>query len=227
MSQKRSEKSWDEIFAELDAAGPWPDDFLSESERDHRPPQVRPAIEALFDEDNPTKPTAGEGSITSRNDDNPQEASPKTAPDIRHSPNGLPCFPLTGKTFTLEMAKEAEAEQDMKKFERSFAGFPVFPTSDRVITTEIVREAENEMDVEAVNLAPAASAPVARPISTRSIREKRTTRIDPDIYDAVEIELRRQKRAHQRASSTLSDLLDELLRDWLQTHGDPLNRTKE
>lgn len=60
MSQKRSEQSWDEILAALDAAGPWPDDFLSESERDMRPPQDRPAIESLFDEDNPTKPAAGE-----------------------------------------------------------------------------------------------------------------------------------------------------------------------
>lgn len=59
MSQKRSEKSWDEVFAELDAAQ-IPDDFLSESERDLRPPQARPAIEALFDDDNPTKPAAGE-----------------------------------------------------------------------------------------------------------------------------------------------------------------------
>ena len=111
----------------------------------------------------------------------------------------------------------------MEKFERSFAGFPVFPLSGRVITTEMVREAEDEMDVEAVN----ASAPVARPVSTKSIREKRTTRIDPDVYDAVEIELRRQKRARRRASSTLSDLLDELLRDWLQTQGISLNRARE
>jgi hypothetical protein len=59
MSQKRSENSWDEVLAELDAA-PIPDEFLSESERDTRPPQVRPAIEALFDEDNPTKSAAYE-----------------------------------------------------------------------------------------------------------------------------------------------------------------------
>jgi hypothetical protein len=66
----------------------------------------------------------------------------------------------------------------------------------------------------------------ARPISTvlqkaptdKSMREKRTTRIDPGVYDAVERELKRQKRSKKRASSTLSDLLDELLRDWLRTH---------
>lgn len=40
------------------------------------------------------------------------EASPKPAPDIRHSPNGLPCFPPTGKPLTLEMVKEAESEID-------------------------------------------------------------------------------------------------------------------
>jgi hypothetical protein len=43
--------SWDEIFAALDAADPFPEDFLSEAERDMRPPQVRPAIEELFDDD--------------------------------------------------------------------------------------------------------------------------------------------------------------------------------
>lgn len=50
MNQERSEQSWDEILAALDAAGPWPDDFLSEADRDMRPPQVRPVVEALFDE---------------------------------------------------------------------------------------------------------------------------------------------------------------------------------
>lgn len=50
MNQKRSEQSWDEILTALDAAGPWPDDFLSEADRDMRPPQVRPVVEALFDE---------------------------------------------------------------------------------------------------------------------------------------------------------------------------------
>lgn len=59
MSQKRSEKSWDEVLAELDAAQ-IPDDFISESDRDMRPPQTCPAIETLFDDDNPTKPAAGE-----------------------------------------------------------------------------------------------------------------------------------------------------------------------
>jgi hypothetical protein len=52
----------------------------------------------------------------------------------------------------------------------------------------------------------------------KSMREKRTTRIDPGVYDAVERELKRQKRSRKRTSSTLSDLLDELLRNWLRTH---------
>lgn len=60
MSQKRSEKSWDKIFAEIDTAGPIPDDFLSESKRDHHPPQVRPAVEELFDDNSATEPAAGE-----------------------------------------------------------------------------------------------------------------------------------------------------------------------
>jgi hypothetical protein len=46
MSQKRSEKSWDEVFAELDAAGPWPDDFLSESDL-HTP--LRAVMEKVFE----------------------------------------------------------------------------------------------------------------------------------------------------------------------------------
>jgi hypothetical protein len=50
MSQKLSEGSWDDVLAELDAAA-IPDEFLSESERDMRPPQVYPAIEELFDDD--------------------------------------------------------------------------------------------------------------------------------------------------------------------------------
>lgn len=56
MNQERSEQSWDEVLAALDATGPWPDDFLSEAERDMRPPQVRPAIEALFDEPDEVDP---------------------------------------------------------------------------------------------------------------------------------------------------------------------------
>lgn len=38
------------------------------------------------------------------------EAAPLPAPDIRRSPNGLPCFPPTGKVLTAQMVKEAESE---------------------------------------------------------------------------------------------------------------------
>lgn len=38
------------------------------------------------------------------------EATPQPAPDIRRSPNGLPCFPPTGKKLTLELIKEAESQ---------------------------------------------------------------------------------------------------------------------
>ena len=62
------------------------------------------------------------------------------------------------------------------------------------------------------------SAVLLKPPTNKSMREKRTTRIDPGVYDAVERELKRQKRSRKRASSTLSDLLDELLRNWLRTH---------
>jgi hypothetical protein len=40
------------------------------------------------------------------------ESSPPSAPDIRRSPNGLPCFPPTGKVLTPQMVKEAESEFD-------------------------------------------------------------------------------------------------------------------
>jgi hypothetical protein len=40
------------------------------------------------------------------------ETTPQPAPDIRRSPNGLPCFPPTGKGLTLETIKEAESEFD-------------------------------------------------------------------------------------------------------------------
>jgi hypothetical protein len=62
------------------------------------------------------------------------------------------------------------------------------------------------------------AAVLPKPATDKSMREKRTTRIDPGVYDAVERELKRQKRSRKRASSTLSDLLDELLRNWLRTH---------
>lgn len=38
------------------------------------------------------------------------EAVPPAQPDIGHSPNGLPCFPRTGKLLTPEMVREAESE---------------------------------------------------------------------------------------------------------------------
>jgi len=39
-----------EVFAALDAAG-LPDDFMSDSDRDRRPPETRPALDELFDGD--------------------------------------------------------------------------------------------------------------------------------------------------------------------------------
>jgi hypothetical protein len=40
------------------------------------------------------------------------EATPQPASDIRRSPNGLPCFPPTGKGLTLGMIKEAESRPE-------------------------------------------------------------------------------------------------------------------
>ena len=42
--------SWSDVFAELDAAKV-PEEFLSEGERDRRPPARRPALDDLFDEE--------------------------------------------------------------------------------------------------------------------------------------------------------------------------------
>ena len=42
--------TWAEVFAALDAAHV-PDDFLSEAERDRRPPESRPVLHELFDLD--------------------------------------------------------------------------------------------------------------------------------------------------------------------------------
>jgi antitoxin VapB len=39
--------TWRDVFAALDAANV-PDDFLSETERDNRPPALRPALKELF-----------------------------------------------------------------------------------------------------------------------------------------------------------------------------------
>lgn len=41
--------SWSQLFAELDAVQ-IPNGFLSEAERDRRPPEQRPALDELFDE---------------------------------------------------------------------------------------------------------------------------------------------------------------------------------
>jgi antitoxin VapB len=41
--------NWNDVFAQLDAAN-IPDDFLSEAERGQESPQVRPALEQLFEE---------------------------------------------------------------------------------------------------------------------------------------------------------------------------------
>jgi hypothetical protein len=35
-------------------------------------------------------------------------AVPAPAPDIRRSPNGLPCFPPTGRALTRDMVNEAD-----------------------------------------------------------------------------------------------------------------------
>ena len=75
----------------------------------------------------------------------------------------------------------------------------------------------SEREQEVFSARPAAAILPKTP-TDKSMREKRTTRIDPGVYDAVERELKRQKRSRKRASSTLSDLLDELLRNWLRTH---------
>lgn len=44
-----------------------------------------------------------------------RKAEAATAPDVWRSPNGLPCFPPTGKGLTLKMVKEAENEFDRLK----------------------------------------------------------------------------------------------------------------
>jgi antitoxin VapB len=44
--------SLDDVFAALDAAK-LPEDFMSEADRDRRPPESRPALSQLFEEDAP------------------------------------------------------------------------------------------------------------------------------------------------------------------------------
>lgn len=44
--------SLDDVFAALDAAK-LPEDFMSEADRDRRPPESRPALDQLFEEDAP------------------------------------------------------------------------------------------------------------------------------------------------------------------------------
>ncbi len=44
--------SLDEVFAALDAAK-LPEDFMSEADRDRRPPENRPALDQLFEDDTP------------------------------------------------------------------------------------------------------------------------------------------------------------------------------
>jgi hypothetical protein len=54
-----------------------------------------------------------------------------------------------------------------------------------------------------------------RPVIEKSNRQKITTLIDPKVYDAVRTQLICQKRAGKRSSTCFTDLLDELLRTWL------------
>lgn len=40
------------------------------------------------------------------------QTAPEAPPDIRQSPNGMPCFPPTGKTVTDELVRKIENEID-------------------------------------------------------------------------------------------------------------------
>ena len=91
------------------------------------------------------------------------------------------------------------------------------PTSSAELRISPPSQTIPEREHEVVLARPVAAV-LPKPATDKSMREKRTTRIDPGVYDAVERELKRQKRSRKRASSTLSDLLDELLRNWLRTH---------
>jgi hypothetical protein len=91
------------------------------------------------------------------------------------------------------------------------------PTSSAELHLSPPSQTISEREQEIFSARPV-SAVLPKPATDKSMREKRTTRIDPGVYDAVERELKRQKRSRKRASSTLSDLLDELLRNWLRTH---------
>ena len=91
------------------------------------------------------------------------------------------------------------------------------PTNSEELRVSTPGQTVLEREQEVFSARPAAVALPKTP-TDKSMREKRTTRIDPGVYDAVERELKRQKRSRKRASSTLSDLLDELLRNWLRTH---------
>lgn len=108
-----------------------------------------------------------------------------------------------------------EPEQSSEAYEQPTAPPAAEPTVPRANPIAIVTPA-----TVAAPMPPSGTSPFpSKQNSIKSIREKRTTRIDPNVYDAVERELSRQKRARKRASSTLSDLLDELLRAWLRANG--------
>jgi hypothetical protein len=91
------------------------------------------------------------------------------------------------------------------------------PTTSAVSQLTPPSQAISEREHAVSSIRPVSTV-LQKPPTDKSMREKRTTRIDPGVYDAVERELKRQKRSKKRASSTLSDLLDELLRNWLRTH---------
>ena len=103
-----------------------------------------------------------------------------------------------------------------------FALLSTLPARERPLETTTPSEASAEIPtkpVAAVRREELAPAPIVKFGPDKALREKRTTRIDPNVYDAVERELTRQKRSRERATSTLSDLLDELLRNWLREQG--------
>ena len=110
----------------------------------------------------------------------------------------------------------ARANRPDPEPERSFSPEPK-PTGSEELHVSTSSQTISAREQEGLSVRPIAAV-LAKMPTDKSMREKRTTRIDPGVYDAVERELKRQKRSRKRASSTLSDLLDELLRNWLRAH---------
>ncbi len=112
MSQKQSEASWDEVLAVLDAAGPWPDDFLSES--DLRPPLRSESMPLIRDENAPRPSRAVMEKSFEIAEASLRLEGMEPGPRYYALKERVLAGEITPEQAIAEMVREAEAEKDLE-----------------------------------------------------------------------------------------------------------------